>query len=205
MPLESDSAAIQTQIEDCLTDINRQMSTWDPESEISKFNQSESTDWFSVSPEFAMVVTESIRIHKFTGGAFDPTVAPLIDLWGFGAKRPKTFPTQEAIDAARSNTGMQFVEARPEPPSIRRTRSGITLNLSAIAKGHGVDRVSELLTSLGYPSHVVDIGGEDRTGIAKANGEKWRLGVESPFGGLQRVIECTEQICGDVRRLSKLL
>ena len=173
---ESDSAAIRTQIEACLTDINRQMSTWDPESEISKFNQSESTDWFSVSPEFAMVVTESIRIHRLTGGTFDPTAAPLIDLWGFGAKRPTTFPTQEAIDAARSNTGMQSVEARLEPPSIRRTRSGITLNLSAIAKGHGVDRVSELLTSLGYPSHVVDIGGEDRTGIAKAQRRKMAAG-----------------------------
>lgn len=184
---------IQVQIDACLVDINRQMSTWDPESEISTFNKSERTDWFPVSPEFAMVVTESIRIHKLTQGTFDPTVAPLIDLWGFGAKRPKSFPTQEAIDAAKSKTGMQFIEARAEPPAIRRTQPGITLNLSAIAKGHGVDRVSDLLTTLGYPSHVVDIGGEDRTGIAKASGEKWRLGVESPLGELQRVIECTEQ------------
>jgi thiamine biosynthesis lipoprotein len=184
---------IQSQIDVCLADINRQMSTWDPNSEISQFNKSESTDWFAVSPEFAMVVAESIRIHALTNGAFDPTVAPLIDLWGFGAKRPKSFPKQEEIDAAKSKTGMQFIEARPEPSAIKRTRPSITLNLSAIAKGHGVDRVSELLTSLGYPSHVVDIGGEDRTGIPKSTGEKWRLGVESPFGNLQRVIECTEQ------------
>ena len=184
---------IQSQIDTCLADINRQMSTWDPNSEISRFNQSEGTDWFPVSPEFAMVVAESIRVHKLTNGAFDPTVAPLIDLWGFGAKRPKTFPKQEEIDAAKSKTGMQRVETKSEPPAIRRTREGITLNLSAIAKGHGVDRVSELLTSLGQPSHVVDIGGEDRTGVAKSSGEKWRIGVESPFGDLQRVIECTEQ------------
>ena len=190
---ESDVADIQEQIETVLADVNRQMSTWDSESEISKFNRSESTDWFSVSPEFALVVTESIRIHKLTGGAFDPTVAPLIELWGFGATRPKSFPTQEAIDAARSNTGMQFIEVRQEPPSIRRTRSGITLNLSALAPGHGTDRLSERLTQLGYPSHVVDIGGEVRTGITKANGEKWRLGVESPFGEMQRVIECSEK------------
>ncbi len=184
---------IQTEIDACLRDVNQQMSTWDPESEISKFNNSDSTDWFSVSPEFAMVVAESIRVYKLTDGAFDPTVAPLIDLWGFGAKRPKTFPNQEEIDAARSKTGMQFIESRSEPAAIRKSRPEITLNLSAIAKGHGVDRVSELLTSLGYPSHVVDIGGEDRTGTVKSNGEKWRLGVESPFGGLQRIIECTEQ------------
>jgi len=184
---------IQTDIDECLADVNRQMSTWDPESEISKFNQSESLDWCSVSPEFAMVVAESIRIHELTNGAFDPTVAPLIDLWGFGAKRPKAFPSQEAIDAALVRVGMEFIEAQREPSAIRRTKAGITLNLSAIAKGHGVDRVSELLTSLGYPSHVVDIGGEDRTGVAKSNGDKWRLGVESPFGEIQRVVECKEQ------------
>lgn len=204
---ETERDAIQTEIDTCLVDVNRQMSTWDPESEISTFNKSESTDWFPVSPEFAMVVTESIRIHTFTQGAFDPTVAPLIDLWGFGTKRPKSFPTEEAIDAAKSQTGMQYIEARAEPASIRRRRPGITLNLSAIAKGHGVDRVSELLASLGYRSHVVDIGGEDRTGIAKVNGQKWRLGVESPLGALQRVIECTEQsvaTSGDYRNFFEI-
>jgi thiamine biosynthesis lipoprotein len=189
---EADAAEIQKEIEEVLADVNSQMSTWDPESEISKFNQSDSTEWFSVSPEFAIVVTESIRLHKLTGGAFDPTVAPLIDLWGFGSKRPKSFPTQEAIDAARCNTGMQFMEVRLEPPSIRRTRPGITLNLSALAPGHGTDRLCERLKQLGYPSHIVDIGGEVRAGTTKANGEKWRLGVESPLGGIQRVMECSE-------------
>ena len=189
---DSSAAEIQEEIEAVLADINRQMSTWDPESEISRFNQSASTDWFPVSPGFAQVVLESIRLHKVTGGTFDPTVAPLIDLWGFGAKRPKSFPTQEAIDLARSKTGMQFIEAKQDPPSIRKTRSDLTLNLSAIAPGHGSDRLSEQLTKLGYPSHVVDIGGEVRTGTTKANGEKWRLGVESPLGGIQRVIECSE-------------
>ena len=190
---ESNSVEILTEIEAVLADVNRQMSTWDPESEISRFNQSQSTDWFLVSPGFAAVVLESIRLHKVTRGAFDPTVAPLIDLWGFGAKRPKSFPTQEAIDLARSKTGMQFIEAQLEPPSIRKTRPDLTLNLSALAPGHGSDRLSEQLTKLGYPSHVVDIGGEVRAGTIKASGEKWRLGVESPFGGIQRVIELTEK------------
>ena len=189
----SNAAEIQAEIETVLADVNQQMSTWDPESEISRFNQSDSTDWFPVSPGFAEVVLESIRLHKVTRGAFDPTVAPLIDLWGFGAKRPKSFPTQEAIDLARSKTGMQFIEAQTEPPSIRKTRPDLTLSLSAIAPGHGSDRLSEQFTKLGYPSHVVDIGGEVRTGIIKANGEKWRLGVESPFGEIHRVIELTEK------------
>jgi len=190
---ESNAAEIQTEIEAVLADVNRQMSTWDPESEISRFNQSESTDWFPVSPGFAAVVLESIRIHRVTNGAFDPTVAPLIELWGFGASRPKSFPTQEAIDQARSKTGMQFIEAQQEPQSIRKGRPDLTLNLSALAPGHGSDQLSEHLTKLGYPSHVVDISGEVRTGTIKANGEKWRLGVESPLGEIQRVIELTEK------------
>ena len=190
---ESDAAEIQKEMEVVLADVNRQMSTWDPESEISKFNQSDSTDWFPVSPGFAEVVLESIRLYKFTDGAFDPTVAPLIDLWGFGAKRPKSFPTQEAIDLARSKTGMQFIEAQLEPPSIRKTRPDLTLNLSALAPGHGSDRLSEQLTKQGYPAQVVDIGGEVRAGAIKANGEKWRLGVESPLGEIQRAIELTEK------------
>jgi len=187
---ESNAAEIQEEIEMVLADVNRQMSTWDPESEISRFNQSESTDWFPVSPGFAEVVLESIRLHMVTRGAFDPTVAPLIDLWGFGAWRPESFPTQEAIDLARSKTGMQFIDAQQEPPSIRKARPDLTLNLSGLAPGHGSDRLSEQLTKLGYPSHVVDIGGEVRTGTIKASGEKWRLGVESPLGEIQRVIEC---------------
>ena len=189
---ESNAAEIQTKIDAVLADVNRQMSTWDLDSEISRFNQSESTDWFPVSPGFAEVVLESIRLHKVTDGAFDPTVAPLIDLWGFGAKRPESFPSQEAIDLARSKTGMQFIDVQAEPPSIRKTRSDLTLNLSAVAPGHGTDRLSQQLTKLGYPSHVVDISGEVRTGTFKANGEKWRVGVESPFGEIHRVIECAE-------------
>jgi thiamine biosynthesis lipoprotein len=193
---ESAASDITTQVNACLADVNRQMSTWDPESEISQFNQTASTEWFAVSREFAEVVQESQRIHKLTNGAFDPTVAPLIDLWGFGSKTPRKLPDQEEIDSAKKLVGMQYVEARVAPPAIRKTQLGISLNLSAIAKGHGVDRVSLLLTSLGFPSHVVDIGGENRAGTAKSGGGLWRLGVESPLqnsGGLQRVLEIEQK------------
>ncbi len=190
---ETEGPAIQEKIEAVLKDVNRQMSTWDSESEISKFNQSQGTAWSPASLEFVDVVQESIRLHKLTDGAFDPTVAPLIDLWGFGAKKPKAFPVEDAIQNAKSLTGMQFIEVKLEPPSIRRTRECVTLTLSAIAPGQASDRIAELLKSLGFPSHSVDVGGEIRTGTAKADGTKWRLGIESPFGEIQRVVECTER------------
>ena len=190
---EAEGPAIQEKIEAVLKDVNRQMSTWDSESEISKFNQALGAEWFPASPGFVEVVQESIRLNRLTDGAFDPTVAPLIDLWGFGAKKPKAFPVEEAIQKAKSQIGMQFIEVKLDPPSIRRTREGVTLTLSAIAPGHASDRIAELLKSLGFPSHSVDIGGEIRTGLGKANGTKWRLGIESPFGEIQRVVECTER------------
>lgn len=190
---EADAEAIQAKIQAILKDVNRQMSTWDSESEISKFNQSKGTDWFSVSQGFFEVVQESIRLHRFTNGSFDPTLAPVIDLWGFGAQKPKSFPAQAAIDEARTRVGMEFIEARSNPPSIRRSREGITITLSAITPGYASDCVSELLTSLGFPSHTVDIGGEIKAGLPKSGGGKWRLGIESPLGGIQRVVECTER------------
>jgi thiamine biosynthesis lipoprotein len=189
---EAAARAIEPQVIACLADVNRQMSTWDPESEISRFNSQQSTDWFSVSPEFAEVVTEAKRIHELTRGAFDPTLSPLIDLWGFGSERPQNVPSDEQIAAAMQNVGMQKIEVRMEPPAIRKNEPQLQLNLSAIAKGHGVDRVSRLLSAAGYRAHVVDIGGENRAGIAKASGDKWRLGVESPLGGLYKVLEVTE-------------
>ncbi|MCA9035940.1 MAG: FAD:protein FMN transferase [Planctomycetaceae bacterium] len=183
-----DTAELQSRIEDCLLVVNQQMSTWMKDSEISRFNQFGESEWFEVSADFALVVAEAKRIHELTGGAFDPTVAPLIDIWGFGDQRPRTVPAQSAIDDALVSVGMDNIHVQHDPPALRKLRPEIQLNLSAIAKGFGVDQVSKLLDSLGYPAHVVDIGGEDRTGVRKLNGDKWRLGVESPLGGVHQVL-----------------
>jgi len=193
-PAESlnEGGALQEKVEARLAEINRQMSTWDQESEISKFNQSASTDWFEVSAEFARVAEEAQRIHKLSKGAFDPTVAPLIDLWGFGARQPKKVPGESEIEMAKKKTGMQHISVRRQPPAIRKAIPELQLNLSAIAKGYGVDAIAELLIAEGQQSFVVDIGGEDRAGIAKASGDPWKMGVESPVGGLQRVVPLTE-------------
>lgn len=189
---ESQESEIRAKVDECLAEVNRQMSTWDPDSEISRFNQSDSTDWFSVSSEFAKVVEESLRIHRLTEGAFDPTVSPLVDLWGFGSKQPERLPSDEEIAAAKQQVGMERIEVRMMPPAIRKNKAGVALNLSAIAKGYGVDQVASLLASLGFPSHIVDIGGENRAGGLKSTGMKWRVGIESPLDsaeGPHRVVE----------------
>lgn len=189
---EAETDAVRDAVEADLAEVNRQMSTWDSESEISRFNRSTTTDWFDVSAGFAVVVEESRRIHTLTDGAFDPTVAPLIDLWGFGASRRRDIPTDAEIAQALQYTGMDLIDVRRDPPALRKRDARVQLNLSAIAKGYAVDRVSQTLAAAGYTAFVVDIGGENRAGQAKADGSPWRLGVESPLGGLFHVLEVTE-------------
>lgn len=202
-----DTDLLQDKIEAKLVKINQQMSTWDEASEISKFNQSDSTDWFEVSPQFAGVVVEAKRIFELSEGAFDPTVEPLIKLWGFGDRRRKEIPSDDAIADALKQTGMGNIEVRLEPPSLKKKVSGLQLNLSAIAKGYAVDAVAEVLKNDGLLSYVVDIGGENKAGKSKASGSPWKLGVESPVGGLQRVLRLTESsvaTSGDYRNFFKM-
>lgn len=192
-PGPADGERLQKEIEEKFADINRQMSTWDPSSQISRFNQSQSTEWFEVGQDFAIVAQEARRLHTVTQGAMDATVSPLIDLWGFGRKKSRTLPTQKEIAAALKHVGMQHVEVRLDPPAIRKNLPGIQLSFSALAPGYAADKVCEILRSHQLKSYVVDVGGENRAGEAKASGDAWRLGIESPLGGLHKVVELTNQ------------
>lgn len=206
-PDDFDGEATQEGISALLDRINSQMSTWDKRSELSRFNLQETTDWISVSPELIFVVAEAQRIHKLTDGAFDPSVEPLIRLWGFGDDREKEVPSTEAIKSAKALTGLQHLEYRDSPPGLRKTIPQLQVNLSAIAKGYAVDELSDYLTEADLKAHVVDIGGETRVGSAKSNGSVWKLGVESPLGGLQRVVRITDSAVatsGDYRNYFEL-
>lgn len=186
------AAKLDAKVRTRLAEINQQMSTWDESSEISKFNASASSDWFEISTEFAAVATEAKRIHEQTNGAFDPTVSPLIDLWGFGDRRKKAVPNKTEIANATAMIGMQHLSVRTDPPAIKKAIPDLQLNLSAIAKGYAVDAIADLLTTEGLVAFVVDIGGENRAGLAKSSGDSWKIGIESPLGGLKRILPLTE-------------
>lgn len=191
-----DSAAeplLKTAVEDYLSEFNRLFSNWDPTSEISRFNNHDGTDWFPADPSVVRCLTEARRIHELTLGRFDPTVSPLIELWGFGAAGRREIPSASEIADAADLIGMSKIEVRTEPPAIRRTVPGVQLNLSAIAKGMAVDGVADLLRSHGFSSFIVDIGGENYAGAAKQGGGDWRIGVESPLATDPLVITLTEQ------------
>lgn len=186
-------ADLKLLIEDELQSVNQQMSTYIPDSEISRFNNWAGGEdaWFQVSSETAEVVSQSIAISEWTSGAFDVTVGPLVRLWGFGPDGlPKEIPTAEQIEASRNRVG--FEKLRSSDQALGKSQADLEIDLSAIAKGHGVDRIAELLEREGVRSYFVEVGGEVRTAGAKPGGEKWRLGIERPTIGQRGILTVLE-------------
>ena len=175
-----DISEIETEINNLLKDVNQQMSTYIPNSELSLFNKSTDTNWINVSQDLALVFSEAIRISELSEGKFDITIAPLVNLWGFGPQnKPETIPTTKEIDALRNFVGYKNINVRLSPPSIKKQHPMVTCDLSAIAKGFGVDKVSEFLNSKGIYNHLVEIGGELRASGKKIN-NNWIVGISSP-------------------------
>ena len=168
-----------------LQQVDAQLSTWRSDSEVTRFNASAAGEWFPVSARVAGLALEALALSRRSGGAFDLTVAPLVQLWGFGPQAPvgESVPGAEAITAAMQRVGWRQLEARLDPPALRKRVDGLSLDFSAIGKGHGVDRVAVRLDGLGCHSYLVDIGGEVRTRGRNATGQPWRIGVEQPDGG----------------------
>jgi len=208
LPEEALAEEVGQRITDCLASVNQAMSTFLSDSEISRFNDSTETGkWFPVSPEFAQVVTYSLELAAESGGAFDPTIGPVVDLWGFGSggfgpggfgtEGPKFHPpTDKQLAAARQGVGFQKVEARLDPPAIQKSVGGVRLNLSAVAKGYGVDAVGEQLTRAGCAAYMVEIGGEVRTRGHKPNGQSWKIGIEQADPnrkGYRRIVALSDQ------------
>jgi thiamine biosynthesis lipoprotein len=188
---------IQKLIESRLAEIDRQMSTYRKDSEISRFNSAQSTNWFPISNDFAFVVAEAQHISKLTRGAFDVTVDPLVRLWGFGPERRTSFiPGPASIVEARRKVGYLQLQFRTEPPAIRKDLPELSMDLSAIAKGYAVDAVGSKLESLGFTNYLAEIGGELKALGHGSSGAGWRVAIESPDEsrpGIQRVLQLHNQ------------
>ena len=165
---------LREKIDAALNDVEQQMSVWRTDSEISTFNAFDSTELFAVSPAFYNVVERALEISKSTGGAFDPTVKPLVDFFGFGAEKNET-PVEEILNAV----GWKKIQLCP-PAAIRKLHPGVQLDLSAIAKGYGVDRVAEEIHAASVKNFIVEIGGEIRAEGKNSKGTNWRVGIETP-------------------------
>ncbi len=163
-----------------LRSVNDQMSTYLESSELSRFNRSDSIDWIEVSPETASVVAKSLEIFELSGGTFEMTIAPLVNAWSFGpGKRNHSPPDDAAIASSLENIGSAGITVQSDPPAIRKSNPKLTIDLSAIAKGHGVDRVVGVVNRLGAKNVFVEIGGEVRVTGDKA-GKSWMVGIQMP-------------------------
>ena len=177
---EVDAQELQIAVDAELRAVNDEMSTYLKSSQISKFNASESTNWFDVSRDFAQVVSFALQISSKTDGAFDITVGPVVDAWNFGAAtRTGEIPNKEILQSLKASIGYAKIDVNLDPPQIRKAESDVQIDLSAIAKGHGVDRVVLLLNEAGVKNCFVEIGGEVRTSGSKA-GEWWKVGIQVP-------------------------
>ncbi|MEV8466339.1 FAD:protein FMN transferase [Fluviibacterium sp. DFM31] len=179
-------------IETVLADVNGKMSNWDPNSEVSLFNAALSTEAVTVSAPFAQVLSAANDIHQLSGGKFDVTLAPLIDLWGFGAKKPgDPIPSDADIAQALKSVG-QSALLELDGTTLRKVQPEVSVNLSAIAKGYGVDQIAAALRADGIDRYLVEIGGDLAAGGLNAEDAPWSIGIERPDAASRTVEEIVQ-------------
>jgi len=179
-----DPAALQAKIEGVLSAIDSRMSTYKADSELSLLNSSAEAGEVQVSAELGGLLQTSMRIYTMTGGAFDVTIGPLVNAWGFGPELAEA-PSAEERTAALETVGSNHLSYESETGSLTRAIPGIYIDLSAIAKGYAVDQVAETIEELGHRRYLVEIGGEIRARGANRTGTPWSVGIETPDGGPQ--------------------
>ncbi|KII80366.1 FAD:protein FMN transferase [Vibrio renipiscarius] len=182
---------LQAEIDRLLEEVNDQMSTYRKDSELSRFNQHQTSEPFTVSPQTATVVKEAMRLNGLTLGALDVTVGPLVNLWGFGPEaRPDVVPTEEELAARKAYTGIQHLSL--EGNALSKDIPNLYVDLSTIAKGWGVDVVANYLQSQGIQNYMVEVGGEMRLKGVNREGVGWRIAIEKPSvdeRSIQEIIE----------------
>ncbi|MDL0430008.1 FAD:protein FMN transferase [Marinobacter sp. TBZ242] len=175
-------------IDEVLARVDASMSTWREDSELSRFNRLEDqSQWTEISRPLHEVLATAREVSELTDGAFDVTVGPVVNLWGFGPDaRPDRVPGSDELASRLAAIGYDKLELRDEPPGLRASPNQY-VDLSAIAKGYGVDEVARFLESEGVSAFLVEIGGEVRVSGRKPDGAAWRLAIEEPVSEQRRI------------------
>lgn len=200
-----DDAELQRGIEDVLEEVNRSMSTYREDSEISRFNTAAADTWVPVSRDFYAVLSTALAIGWQSEGAYDVTVAPLVDLWGFGPAGPvRAPPTDDAVTDLLEQVGQDQLRLDGQDLRVMK-RTALTLDFSSIAKGYAVDRIALWLTGQGLDRYLVEVGGEMRLSGMSARGDPWRIAIEQPdsaarsVGDAVRLTDVAVATSGDYR------
>jgi thiamine biosynthesis lipoprotein len=175
-------ADIQAGLDKALATTGKLLATWEPDSELSRFNQYQGTDWFAVSPELAKLVALSLQLSRQSGGAYDVTVGPLLKLWGFASHDAvkDRVPGQAEIDAARAKVGYQKLQVQLDPPALRKSQPDVQVELASVADGFAADQAGLYLESLGIRHYMVEVAGEVRARGLSLRGDAWRIAIEKP-------------------------
>ncbi|WOT05977.1 FAD:protein FMN transferase [Shewanella youngdeokensis] len=174
-----DAITLQAEIDLALEQVNDAMSTYRPQSELSRFNAAAVDTPLTVSDDVAKVVKAGLDLYQKTGGALDITIGPLVNLWGFGPdKKPITVPSENDIKAAKTLTGLASLTL--EGNQLSKSNAGLYVDLSAIAKGFGVDKVAAVLDQYQPIGYLVEVGGEISLHGTKGDGSLWRVAIEKP-------------------------
>ena len=184
LPANTDEAAIQASIDKRLQQINDSMSTYQADSTISKFNHLGKDIPLTIDADFAHVLDVSRIVYQQSGGAFDPTVMPLVDTWGFGStmtvERLQSPPT--ALEIAQAKALVDFESIVQKEQSIYKTKDGVGLDFSAVAKGYGVDVIADVLRDdYQIRNYMVEIGGEIATSGVNNQQQPWQIAIDAPI------------------------
>jgi thiamine biosynthesis lipoprotein len=173
--------------------VNLALSTWRPDSALSRFNENDSGEWVDIDPELAKVMSYGLGLAESSGGAYDLTVGPLVNLWGFGPDPQRdAAPDPAAIESARARVGWRKVEVDLANHRARKA-PGVRVDLSSLGKGRGVDRVAAYLDAQGVTNYLIDLSGKLRARGVSSSGRPWLVGVEQPAAddpsGAPRTVE----------------
>ncbi len=189
---------LRREIEDLLDAFEQQLSNWRKDSWVNLFNAAPADEFIPV-PDYAFQVLNLCQeLFERSGGLLDPTVSPLIELWGFGIKPGSTVPEQAAIDEALKKIGFDKLVLSPDRPAVMKRQADLQINCSALAKGYAVDLISGLLQNRGLDNFVINLGGEIAARGSRMDGDPWTVGVNRPDAkgrekDLARVFELTNR------------
>lgn len=179
LPDRLETGALDRAVTARLDGIVAEMSHWSSASLLSRFNAAPAGSWTTLPPDFAQVIAAGLRIATVTGGAFDPAIGRLVDLWGFGPRPIAGPPEDSALARARAVSGYQRLDWSPGDRRLRQP-GGLSLDLSGIAKGFAVDAVADLLGDMGVAHALVEIGGELVGRGVRPDGQPWWVDLEAP-------------------------
>ena len=174
-------SGLKEKIEKRLNEINASMSTYQKDSEISRFNELPQTGKkFKISKDFYEVMKTAKEIHRLSEGAWDGTVNPLVDLWGFGREGAKNeIPLKTEISELLPRIGFENIEVLDDGFLVKK-HAQVTLDLSSIAKGYGVDQIADTIRNEGHQDYLVEVGGEIFASGYRKDGALWRIGINRP-------------------------